>query len=152
VLPQLDEGELRVTVQLPDRTSLEIKGEIVWSTPGGSGRITLPSICPPKPKTIWIRGLEKRALPLGGGASHHATANRVAWASPTDNIDILRRGRLGFRTKFQLPLPTSGELTTPVMTVPFLLNLLLGNKITIDCLVRGSKLWLTLRRKEQSSP
>jgi Tfp pilus assembly protein PilZ len=66
---RLDEGgAARVRLQLPGtKRSLDIKGEIAWSTPEGRAgiRFQVLSAEAKKELDIW---LEKRALTLGGGA------------------------------------------------------------------------------------
>jgi CheY-like chemotaxis protein len=66
---KLDEGgAARVRLQLPgSKRSLDIKGEIVWSTPEGRAGIRFQVLSAEAKKDLdaW---LEKRALPLGGGA------------------------------------------------------------------------------------
>jgi len=55
-------GAARLRFQLPgSKRSLEIKGEIVWSTPEGSGRHSLP-ILSAEAKDDLDSWLEKRAL------------------------------------------------------------------------------------------
>lgn len=66
---KLDEGgAARVRLQLPGtKRALDIKGEVVWSTPEGRAgiRFQILSAEAKRDLDIW---LEKRALPLGGGA------------------------------------------------------------------------------------
>ena len=66
---RLDEGgAARVRLQLPGtRRMLDIKGEVVWSTPEGRAGIRFQVLSAEARKDLdaW---LEKRALPLGGGA------------------------------------------------------------------------------------
>jgi DNA-binding response OmpR family regulator len=66
---QLDEGgAARLRFQLPGtKRSLEIKGEIVWSTPEGRAGIRF-QVLSAEAKSDLDTWLEKRALPLGGGA------------------------------------------------------------------------------------
>jgi DNA-binding response OmpR family regulator len=74
---QLDEGgAARLRFQLPgSKRSLEIKGEIVWSTPEGRAGIRF-QVLSAETKSDLDAWLEKRALPLGGGAVFiNATAN-----------------------------------------------------------------------------
>ncbi len=74
---QLDEGgAARLRFQLPgSKRSLEIKGEIVWSTPEGRAGIRF-QVLSAEAKDDLDSWLEKRALPLGGGAVFiNATAN-----------------------------------------------------------------------------
>jgi DNA-binding response OmpR family regulator len=61
-------GAARVRLQLPgSKRTLEIKGEIVWSTPEGRAGIRFQVLSAEARKDLdaW---LEKRALPLGSGA------------------------------------------------------------------------------------
>ncbi len=66
---KLDEGgAARVRLQLPGtKRALDIKGEVVWSTPEGRAGIRFQVLSADAKKDLdaW---LEKRALPLGGGA------------------------------------------------------------------------------------
>lgn len=66
---KLDEGgAARVKLQLPGtKRALDIKGEVVWSTPEGRAgiRFQVLSADAKRDLDIW---LEKRSLPLGGGA------------------------------------------------------------------------------------
>jgi len=66
---QLDEGgAARLRFQLPGtKRSLEIKGEIVWSTPEGRAGIRF-QVLSAETKSDLDTWLEKRALPIGGGA------------------------------------------------------------------------------------
>ena len=65
---KLDEGgAARVRLQLPGtKRALEIKGEVVWSTPEGRAGIRF-QILSAEAKRDLDMWLEKRALPLGGG-------------------------------------------------------------------------------------
>ena len=66
---RLDQGgAARLRVQLPgSRKALEVKGEVMWSTPEGKSgiRFQVLSVEVKKELDAW---LEKRALPLGNGA------------------------------------------------------------------------------------
>lgn len=66
---QLDEGgAARLKFQLPgSRRSLEVKGEVIWSTPDGKSgiRFQVLSVEMKRELDSW---LEKRALPMGNGA------------------------------------------------------------------------------------
>jgi CheY-like chemotaxis protein len=66
---KLDEGgAARIRLNLPGtRRSLDIKGEVVWSTPEGRAGIRFQVLSAEAKKDLdaW---LEKKALPLGGGA------------------------------------------------------------------------------------
>src|SRR5579864_770307 len=66
---KLDEGgAARVRLNLPGaKKALDIKGEVVWSTPEGRAGIRFQILSAEAKKDLdaW---LEKRALPLGGGA------------------------------------------------------------------------------------
>jgi CheY-like chemotaxis protein len=66
---KLDEGgAARVRLQLPgSKRALDIKGEVVWSTPEGRAGIRFQVLSAEARRDLdaW---LEKRALPLGGGA------------------------------------------------------------------------------------
>jgi DNA-binding response OmpR family regulator len=66
---QLDEGgAARLRFQLPgSKRSMEIKGEVVWSTPDGRAGIRF-QVLSAETKNDLDAWLEKRALPLGGGA------------------------------------------------------------------------------------
>src|SRR6266700_1198376 len=66
---QLDEGgAARLRFQLPgSKRSMEIRGEVVWSTPDGRAGIRFQVISA-EVKNDLDAWLEKRALPLGGGA------------------------------------------------------------------------------------